>query len=127
MNQCSTASVTASIRKHFTEAYKSAADFPDTPLFFQSMAFLSNADALKEIVAGNDSGIPPLQVLLRFLDEHGFKPAKITDDDKRRLGMLLAYVFKNVLRYESQNDNVPIEENPWGIKTAALYYGRPDL
>lgn len=127
MGEYSTAFVTASVRKHFTAFYKAAADFPDTPLFYQTMALIGSADALKEIVNENDRGIPPVQALLRLFGEHGFQPADPTDDDRRHLGMLLAYVFKNVLQYEGQKDNVPVEENPWGIGTAALYYDRPDF
>ncbi len=127
MDKYPTASVSASVREHFAEVYKSAINFPDTSLFYQSMALISSADTLKEIVLENDRGIPPVQALLRLFEEHGFKPATPTDDDRRHLGMLLAYVFKNVLQYEGQKDNVPVAENPWGIKTAALYYDRPDF
>ena len=127
MNECSTATVTASIRKHFTAVYKAAADFPDIPLFYQAMALIGSADALIKIVDKNDRGVPPVQTLLRLLDEHGFEPAKPTDDDRRHLGMILAYVFKHVLQYEDQKANIPVEKNQWGIRTAALYYGRPDF
>lgn len=127
MGEYSTAFVTASVRKHFTEFYKTAADFPGTPLFYQAMALIGSADALKEIVDENDRGIPPVQALLRLFMEHGFQPAKPTDDDRRHLGMLLAYVFKNILRYEGQKDNIPVEGNHWGIRTAALYYDRSDF
>lgn len=116
--------IISSIRNHFTDIYTNAAAFLDTPLFCQCMGVIADTANLNEIVSKNDQERPPVETLLKLCQKHNFHLQKISDFDSICMGELMAFIFKQILKYENQRDNVPVEENDFGIKTAALYFRR---
>lgn len=114
-------SVIPDIQNHFTDAYSNASQFTGTPLFYQCMGMISSIPFLNEIIAENDRGIPPVQTLLELFEKHGVQIQELTDFDSICIGEFMAFLFKHILGYRSQKDNVPIN-NSFGVKTAALYY-----
>lgn len=119
-------SVPIMIKERFFDTYKSASDFANIPLFNQCMKIIGNTIGLKELISENDKGIPPVQILLRLLEEYGVQPEELSDYDSICIGELMAFVFKHVLGYKRQKDNVPIKDS-FGIKTAALYFDSQEL
>lgn len=119
--------VTSAIQKNFVDTYKNASRFISTPLYHQCIRIISNVFALGEIGVNNDRGIPPVQTLLSLLEECGYKTEELSDYESICMGELMAFVFKHILGYKSQRDNVTIKENSFGIKTAALYYDRQEF
>lgn len=112
--------IVSEIRKDFTKSYPAASDFADTLLFEHCMEIIGNVFYLRIMVEGNDHGIPPAGIFLGMYAGGGFGAKELTDRDKRCVGALMAFLFKDILGYKGPQDNVPVK-GPSPIGTAALY------
>lgn len=113
-------SILSKIREDLTKTYIAASDFADTLLFERCMKIIGNVSYLRIIVEGNDHGIPPAGIFWELYAGSGFDAEELTDQDRRCVGALMAFLFKNVFGYKGQQDNVPVKA-PSVIRTAALY------
>lgn len=112
--------IVSEIREDFARTYPAVSDLTDTLLFEHCMEIIGNVSYLRILVEGNDHGIPPAGIFLGLYAGSGFGAEELTDRDKRCVGALMAFLFKDVLGYKGQQDNVPVKE-PSPIRTAALY------
>lgn len=126
MRKITSNSIPFIIKDNFTGIYKNASGFINIPLFNQCMKIISDASRLKELVSENDNKIPPVQTILRLLEEYADEPKELSNYDSICIGELIAFVFKQVLGYKSQKEHVPIKDN-FGVKTAAFYYDRQEF
>ena len=112
--------ILSKIREDFIKTYPAVADLADTPLSARCMEIIGNVFYLRIIVEGNDHGIPPAGTFLGLYAGSGFDAEELTDQDRRCVGALMAFLFKNVFGYKGHQDNVPVKA-PSVIRTAALY------
>lgn len=108
------------IREDFIKNYHTASEFVNRPLFGQCMGILGNKAYLKVLIECNDHGIPPAKLFFWLLEGHGVDVTGLTDEDRRCIGALIAFIFKELLHYDCQKDHAPAGDGSV-IKTAALY------
>lgn len=126
MKKYSMKAILSAIRQDFTDTYKNAISFTDTPLFYQCMGIICNVCDLEEIIAENDRGTPPVQTLCGLFEKHCCQIENLTDFDDICMGELMAFLFKHILGYQNQKDDVPVQNN-LEIKTAAVYFDREEF
>lgn len=112
--------ILSKIREDFIKIYPAVSDLADTPLSAHCMEIIGNVFYLRIIVEGNDHGIPPAGTFLGLYAGSGFGAEELTDREKRCVGALMAFLFKEVFGYKGQQDNVPVK-GPSVVRTAALY------
>lgn len=113
------------VREDFIKTYHTASEFVNKPLFSQCMEILGNKAYSEVLIECNDHGIPPAKLFFWLLEGHGFDVSGLTDGDRRCIGALIAFIFKELLHYECQKDNVSAGDESV-IKTAALYFCRTE-
>lgn len=119
-----TTDIIAEINDHFTEIYKNASKFVNSgELWDFCIDTIKDPISISNIVFANDMGIPPVKSLITIYAREKNPRECFTAVQSQQLGALMGFVFKNVLKYQSQKERCSV--NYLGVKTATRFENGP--
>ncbi len=106
------------IENEFLNVYAPYTKFTKTKYYDYCLKTIRNEKLMYTIIFNNDQlGIAPVKTFLLAYPE--FNEEDFTnDEDKKGLGALFGFVFKNIFKYNSQKKNLVNYKN---VKTATRY------
>ena len=121
-----TTDIITAIYNDFASIYTTGAPFVNSGALWDfCMDTIRNPITMNNIIFANDMGVPPVKSLL-VIYHRKMNPApdfKFAPRDSQHMGMLMGFVFKFVLGYQSQKERCTVGD--LGVKTATRFYDGP--